>query len=145
MPRPPVPRRVCCHLEGRGFRPIGTAAFKAGALTLALDELEAIRLADVEGLYQDAAADRMGVSRPTYARILVRGRHAVAVSLIERRMLVVGQGPVVEETPPGGDCPVHAGPRRRGRTCRCPSRRRARTGVHCPCGACTAASASSPT
>jgi predicted DNA-binding protein (UPF0251 family) len=143
MSRPLVPRRVCCHLEGRGFRPIGTSAFRSGALTLARDELEAIRLADVEGLYQDAAADRMGVSRPTYARILSRGRHAVAVSLIERRMLVVGQGPVVEEMPPVEDCPVHGGARRQGRTCRCPSRRPARTGVKCPCGPCAAASASS--
>ena len=63
MPRPPLPRRVCCQLNGLGFRPIGAAAAKADALRIGVDELEAIRLADIEGLYQDAAAERMGVSR----------------------------------------------------------------------------------
>jgi predicted DNA-binding protein (UPF0251 family) len=65
-------------LSGRGFRPIGGSAFKADAFWIGADELEAIRLADVEGLYQDAAAERMGVSRQTYARILNRARTAVA-------------------------------------------------------------------
>ena len=59
-------------------------------ICIGLDELEAIRLADLEGLYQDAAAERMGVSRQTYARILARARHTVAASLVERRMLMVG-------------------------------------------------------
>lgn len=117
-----VPRHVGCHMKGRGFRPIGRHAVKADAVPLALDELEAIRLADLEGLYQDAAAERMGVSRQTYARILARGRRAVATSLLEARMLLVGAGPVVEDPAPPAECPVHGGPRRHGRTCHCPSR-----------------------
>jgi predicted DNA-binding protein (UPF0251 family) len=118
--RPPVPRRVCCRNRGQGFRPIGTPACKSEARSIGIDELEAIRLADVEGLYQDAAAERMAVSRQTYARILSRGRRAVAECLIEGRMLLVRPAPVIESRETPADCPVHGGPRRIGRTCRCP-------------------------
>ena len=103
------------------------------------DGLEAIRLADVEGLYQDAAAERMGVSRQTYARILARARHAVAVSLVERRLLLVDAGPVVEEAPAPTRCPVHGGPRRVGRTCHCPARHPGPCDRHCGCAARAAA------
>ncbi len=123
MPRPPVPRRVCCQLSGRGFRPLGGPAFKADALWIGVDELEALRLADVEGLYQDAAAERMGVSRQTYARILGRARTAVARSLVEQKMLLVGDAAseaILDHTPPRADCPVHGGARRHGRACHCP-------------------------
>jgi predicted DNA-binding protein (UPF0251 family) len=122
MARPVVPRRVCCGLKTRGFRPIGHSACKADTLSIGLDELEAIRLADMEGLYQDAAAERMGVSRQTYARVLSRARHAVAACLVESKMLVVEAGPVVADTSRPAACPVHGGARRRGRTCHCPAR-----------------------
>jgi len=124
MPRPPLPRRVCRQLNGLGFRPIGAAAAKADALRIGVDELEAIRLADIEGLYQDAAAERMGVSRQTYARILNRARMAVARSLVEQKMLLVG-GPaseaILDQTPAQPGCPVHGGSRRHGRACHCPA------------------------
>ncbi|MEW5983477.1 MAG: DUF134 domain-containing protein [Acidobacteriota bacterium] len=123
MSRPQRPRRVCCQLSGRGFRPVGGSPFKADALWIGVDELEAIRLADVEGLYQDAAAGRMGVSRQTYARILTRGRAAVARSLVEQKMLLVGDAgsqAILDHAPARADCPVHGGPRRHGRSCHCP-------------------------
>jgi hypothetical protein len=87
--------------------------------TLRLDELEALRLADLEGLYQEAAAERMGVSRPTFARILARARSTVARALIEERLLVVEDGPVVAWPAEPLPCPVHGGGPRRGRGCRC--------------------------
>jgi predicted DNA-binding protein (UPF0251 family) len=121
---PLVPRRICCRLTARGFRPIGRPPCKAEVISIPLDALEAIRLADVEGLYQDAAARQMGVSRQTYARILTRARTAVARCLMEEKVLLV-EGGVAEsieesQTPPLR-CPVHGGRRRLGRTCRCPS------------------------
>jgi hypothetical protein len=61
---------------------------------LNLDELEAIRLADLEGLYQEQAAEKMGVSRPTFARILESGRKKVADALVNGKGLVVEGGPV---------------------------------------------------
>lgn len=103
------------------------------AVRIGQDGLEAIRLADVEGLYQDAAAERMGVSRQTYARILARARNAVALALVERRLLLVDTGPVVEEASAPAQCPVHGGPRRLGRTCHCPARHAGPCGRHCGC------------
>lgn len=120
MPRPVVPRRVCCHLNTRGFRPIGSAGCVAPPVVVTLDELEAIRLADREGLYQDAAAERMGVSRQTFARILARARAAIAECLVEGKRLLIEPGSVVDAPSEASICPVHDGPRRRGRACQCP-------------------------
>ena len=119
MARPEKIRRVGCVAEGRAFKPIGRPVGGLEIEELRLDELEALRLADLEGLYQEAAAERMGVSRPTFARILARARLAVARALIEERLLVVGEGPVVVASDEPFPCPVHDGGRRRGQGCRC--------------------------
>lgn len=61
---------------------------------LPLDQYEAVRLADYEGLSQEAVAERLGVSRPTVSRILGAGRSAIARALVEGRALVIEGGPV---------------------------------------------------
>jgi uncharacterized protein len=63
-------------------------------VTLSVDELEALRLADLEGLYQDQAAIRMGVSRPTFARIAEAARRKVAQALVRGQALRISGGPV---------------------------------------------------
>jgi hypothetical protein len=93
-------------------------------VTLRADELEALRLADIEGLYQEAAAERMGVSRATFARILARARSVVARAIVEEKLLAIGDGPVVTGPSQPLPCPVHGGGRRRGRGCRCGDRQR---------------------
>jgi len=119
MARPEKLRRVGCGGEGRAFKPIGRPVTELEVETLRLDELEALRLADLEGLYQETAAARMGVSRPTFTRILGRARAAVARALIEERVLVVSEGPVVSAPDRPFPCPVHGGGGRRERGCRC--------------------------
>jgi predicted DNA-binding protein (UPF0251 family) len=89
-------------------------------LSINLDELEAIRLADREGLYHEEAAGRMGVSRVTFGRILEKAHAKVAEALLDGKALVIGKGPVLWGSGEGGICPVHGGPRRRGRHCICP-------------------------
>lgn len=61
---------------------------------LTLDELEALRLADLEGLYQEEAAARMEVSRATFARIVEAARRKVATALVHGNALRIGGGPV---------------------------------------------------
>jgi len=119
MGRPEKLRTVGCTGRGRGFKPVGRRAAELAVETLRLDELEALRLADLEGLYQETAAERMGISRPTFSRILARARSTVARALVEERLLVVGEGPVVTGSSEPLPCPVHGGGRRRGRGCRC--------------------------
>lgn len=59
---------------------------------LKLEELEAIRLKDLEGLEQGECAKRMEVSRPTFQRILLSAREKVADSLINGKMIRIEGG-----------------------------------------------------
>jgi predicted DNA-binding protein (UPF0251 family) len=110
---------VSARPQIQGLKPIGIPLTELEVLPLQMDELEALRLADREGLYQEEAAERMGVSRVTFGRILQRARAKVAEALLDGKALVVGQGPVRFGAGEDGICPVHGGPRRRGRACRC--------------------------
>lgn len=120
MPRPPHPRRIHRPFESRGFRPIGRPIWSVPQVTLGLDGVEALRLADVEGLYQEAAAEQMGVSRPTFARILAHARAVVADALTNGKVLLIAdEGRAVMGPEQPLQCPLHWGGRRRGRGCRC--------------------------
>jgi predicted DNA-binding protein (UPF0251 family) len=90
--------------------PVGLVG-PAGLVVLTLDELEAIRLADLEGLAQEEAARRMNVSRPTFGRIVEQARRKVAEGLVHGRGIAF-EGGVVKFRPPYG--PPWAG-RGRGR------------------------------
>lgn len=59
---------------------------------LGLDELEAVRLCDVEGLDQASAGGRMGVSRGTVQRLLKSGRMKLASAVLDSSALVIGNG-----------------------------------------------------
>jgi hypothetical protein len=72
---------------------------------MTLDEFEAIRLADLEGLYQQQAAKRMGVSRTTFGRILDQAHRKVAEILVHGRTLTIEGGPVSEVRPRTVHCP----------------------------------------
>ena len=119
MPRPKQVRHVSRRPAIKGFKPMGIPLPDLEVLSLQLDELEALRLADAEGLSQEKAAEHMGVSRVTFGRILQRAHEKVAEALLEGKALVIGEGPVRFGASPDGSCPVHGGPRRRGRACRC--------------------------
>ncbi|OYW05705.1 MAG: hypothetical protein B7Z61_05190 [Acidobacteria bacterium 37-71-11] len=122
MARPPNPRRIGIGCETRVFKPAGTPLHGLGVVRLDLDGLEALRLADLDGLYQEAAAEQMGVSRATFGRILTEARARVAQALVEGKALRIGGGSVVEGEAEPLPCPLHWGGPRRGRGCRCRGR-----------------------
>ncbi|HLC17113.1 MAG TPA: DUF134 domain-containing protein [Thermodesulfovibrionia bacterium] len=74
------------------FKPRGIPSGQLEAVELQLDELEAIRLADLERLYQKEAAEKMEVSRATFGRIIEQARHKVADAMINGKMLVFKGG-----------------------------------------------------
>ncbi len=59
---------------------------------LKLEELEAIRLKDLEGLEQSECAERMEVSRPTFQRILLSAREKIADSLVNGKTIHIEGG-----------------------------------------------------
>lgn len=94
MPRPRKPRR-CRQFHGdRVFKPRAIPMGELEVIELRLDELEAIRLCDVEGLDQAGAGERMGVSRGTVQRLLKSGREKLARALLESAALRIGNGDV---------------------------------------------------
>ena len=82
MPRPPCCKRVE-ELPGvRYFKPRGVPLMGLEEVSLAFEELEALRLAHQEGLYQQEAAARMGVSRATFGRVLESAHRKVTSALV---------------------------------------------------------------
>ncbi len=71
------------------FKPCGRPGRGLETVTLRTDELEALRLADLEGLYQEDCAERMGISRTTLSRTLAQARLKVVDTLINGKRLVV--------------------------------------------------------
>ena len=90
MPRPRKKRR-CRQYEGdRVFKPRSVPLTELEISHLGEDELEALRLCYLEGLDQEGAGRRMGVSRGTVQRLLKSGRETLVRILVERRALVIG-------------------------------------------------------
>ena len=63
-------------------------------INLTLDEYEAIRLADMEGLYQEQAAEYMNTSRQTFARIVEHAHLKIAKALVEGKPILIEGGTV---------------------------------------------------
>ena len=94
MPRPCCLRHVDVNPCSVYFKPAGIPVRMLEEVVLTLDELEALRLADLNGLYQEQAAARMKVSRPTFARIIEKARQKVADALIHGKALRLEGGAV---------------------------------------------------
>lgn len=94
MSRPVSERRLGAPIPSRVFKPAGIAARELEELCLGLDEAEALRLADLEGLYQEAAARSMGVSRQTFGRIVESARRKVASAILEGKALRLAGGEI---------------------------------------------------
>lgn len=89
MPRPPKCRRVEHQPEFTYFKPAGIPKHQLEELILSVEEIEAIRLKDREGLEQEECAERMHVSRPTFQRILSGARKKLAEAIIEGKAIRV--------------------------------------------------------
>lgn len=87
MARPIKCRRVACDVPVRYFKPQGIPLCALEEIELALDEVEAMRLTDIEDLYQAEAAERMGISRQTLGNIIARAHKKVALAIMEGKAL----------------------------------------------------------
>ena len=87
-PRPKKLRYCEGQFCGRAFKPTGTPLHELMQVDMHRDELEALRLCDFEGLTQEEAGVRMGVSRGTIQRIITGARKKTAQALTEGQALV---------------------------------------------------------
>ena len=94
MARPRNCRRVGCMPGSNYFKPRGIPLSALEEVVLSVDEFEAIRLADLEGLYQEQAAERMKVSRQTFGRVVESARRKVAEALVAGKALKIEGGDV---------------------------------------------------
>ena len=90
MPRPRKCRRVCHYPENQSFSP--TEGADAPAVILTVEEYEAIRLIDREGLSQEECCRLMGVARTTVQQIYADARRKLAAMLVEGLPLRIDGG-----------------------------------------------------
>lgn len=101
MARPHCPRRIADLPGVVFFKPAGIPLRELEERILPLDQFEALRLADVEGMAQLDAARRMGISRQTFSRILARARHTVATCMTQGMAIRIEGGVVHLESRSG--------------------------------------------
>ncbi|HMK43055.1 MAG TPA: DUF134 domain-containing protein [Dissulfurispiraceae bacterium] len=87
MPRPKKCREIKCTPGAYYFKPRGIPMTELHEEILTADEMEALRLADHDGLYHEEAALQMKVSRATFGRILASARRKVAGALVQGKAL----------------------------------------------------------
>ena len=94
MPRPKQCRRVCRLPNCTYFKPAGIPMATLEEVVVAVDELEAMRLVDIEKLYHEQAAEQMGVSRRTFGRIIDSARTKVTQALLRGTALRIEGGTI---------------------------------------------------
>ncbi|HQJ19122.1 MAG TPA: DUF134 domain-containing protein [Methanolinea sp.] len=99
--RPRMPRALGEPLSSRCFAPECAPDEEGPAITLLPEEVELLRLVDLEGLEQEEAAAVLGVSRRTVWRDLHTARRKVAEALTTGKCLRMDRCPRVDE----GKCP----------------------------------------
>ena len=92
MGRPKCPRQIDCMPGSSYFKPRGIPVSMLDEVVLPVDEFEAIRLADYEGLYHEQASEKMSVSRTTFGRIVASAHKKVADALINGKALRIEGG-----------------------------------------------------
>ncbi len=92
MPRPRKCRMVSFKPDVTYFKPRGIPLSLLEEVSLSFEEIEAVRLKDVEGLEQEEAAVRMQISRPTFQRVLNSARRKIATALIQGKAISIRGG-----------------------------------------------------
>jgi predicted DNA-binding protein (UPF0251 family)/predicted Fe-Mo cluster-binding NifX family protein len=92
MVRPVRNRRVSFIPDVTYFKPAGIPVRQLTEVALKMEELEAVRLCDLQGLEQDEAAQSMGISRPTFQRVLYASRRKIADALLNGKAIRIEGG-----------------------------------------------------
>ena len=91
MPRPKIKRRLRFNPEVVYFKPRGVPLSVLEEVELLPDELEALKLHDVDELDQIKAAKKMNVSQPTFGRILDKAYKKIAIAIIKGKAIKISK------------------------------------------------------
>lgn len=92
MARPMMCRRVRCNPDITYFKPRGVPMRELEESILRVDEFEAVRLKDLEGLEQEECAKKMSISQPTFHRLVVSARKKIADAIINGKAIKIEGG-----------------------------------------------------
>ncbi|MFC1755695.1 DUF134 domain-containing protein, partial [Thermoproteota archaeon] len=91
-PRPRHRRKVRCCPDVNFFKPAGIPKKDLEETTLTVEEYEAIRLKDLQGLGQEEAARKMGISQPTFHRLILSARKSIADAIVNGKAIKIEGG-----------------------------------------------------
>ncbi len=89
MPRPCKKRKINANFHFTYFKPRAVPLRNLTEVCLDVCEIEAIRLADIEGKYQEDAAREMEVSRQTFGNIINSAHKKIADALINGKAIKI--------------------------------------------------------
>ena len=92
MPRPRRCRRVFSEPNVTFFKPAGIRMIELEESILTVDEFEAVRLKDLEGIEQEEAAKKMNISQPTFHRLLLVARKKIADAIVNGKAIKIHGG-----------------------------------------------------
>jgi predicted DNA-binding protein (UPF0251 family) len=92
MPRPRLCRRVGFQPNVTYFKPAGIRMVDLEESILTVDEFEAVRLKDLLGLEQETAAKKMGISQPTFHRLVLCARKKIADAIVNGKAIKIEGG-----------------------------------------------------
>jgi predicted DNA-binding protein (UPF0251 family) len=92
MPRPPKCRRVEFLPNVTYFKPAGIPLRDLEEIAMSVEEAEALRLKDLEGLEQEEGAVKMNISRPTFQRILASARKKTSDAILNGKAIRIEGG-----------------------------------------------------
>lgn len=96
--RPKCPRRIENAPEVTYFKPRGVPISELEVVSIAVEEIEALRLVDREGLQQEEAARMMGISRRAFWEDIQNARAKVALALTTGKAIEIKGGNYVRNT-----------------------------------------------
>ena len=92
MSRPFKCRHIGCEPGTNYFKPRGIPLVDLQEVVLTVDEFEALRLADLKGLYQEDAAKKMKISRQTFGNIINAAHGKIADAIINGKAIKIEGG-----------------------------------------------------
>ena len=91
MSRPRMPRCMRFKPNVYYFKPRGIPVHDLEEMVLLPDELEALKLHEIDELEQTEAAGKMKISQPTFARILSSAHKKIAEAIIKGKAIRIDE------------------------------------------------------